>query len=179
MPDTPNGQRTREKQKVIEAFYTRYKTALKGYFLRRVQNHAEADDLTQELLVRVTRQVDREEIENPDAFVFKVAANLLRSRGREWQRHAKFGDQLDHLVKSVEVLSPERVLVDKQSLERLLKHLDSLNPRAREVFFLHRLEGMKYAEIALIHGMSVSTVEKDISKAIAHLARCAAELRDE
>jgi RNA polymerase sigma-70 factor (ECF subfamily) len=179
MPDNISAQRPKEKQRIIETFYSRYKAALKGYFLRRVHNHAEADDLTQELLVRVTQQVDREEIDNPDAFVFKVAANLLRSKGREWQRNAKYGDQLEQLVKSVEVLSPERVLVHRQSLARLLKHLDSLNPRVREVLFLHRLEGMKYAEIALIHGISVSTVEKDISKAIAHLARCAAELRDE
>ena len=178
MPQSHALARPQQKQTVIENFYRKYKVALKNYFMRRVRNHAEADDLTQELLVRITQQVDRNEIENPDAFVFTVAGNLLKNKGREWQRNAKHADHLEHYAKRLETISPERTLADRQSLELLFAHLDTLNARAREVFFLHRLEGMKYSEIAEVYGISVSTVEKDISRAIAHLARCASDIRD-
>jgi RNA polymerase sigma-70 factor (ECF subfamily) len=39
---------------------------------------------------------------------------------------------------------------------------------------LYRLEHLKHGEIAQIFGISVSAVEKHVSKAVAHLARCAA-----
>ncbi|MEM9965416.1 MAG: sigma-70 region 4 domain-containing protein, partial [Asticcacaulis sp.] len=58
----------------------------------------------------------------------------------------------------------------KQSLERIMVALEKLDGRARDVFILHRLEGMKYADIARIYGLSVSSIEKDMMRAIAHLA---------
>lgn len=51
--------------------------------------------------------------------------------------------------------------------------LEKLDERAREVFILHRLESMKYADIARMYGLSVSSIEKDMIRAIAHLARYA------
>ena len=178
MPHSQALDRALEKQNIIEDFYRKYRGVLKNYFMRRVKNHAEADDLTQDLLVRVTQQIDRNEIANPDAFVFTVAGNLLKNKNREWSRNARHVDELEQHAKRLETISPERSLADKQSLDLLFQHLDTLNDRARQVFFLHRLEGMKYSEIAQVYGISVSTVEKDISRAIAHLARCASNIRN-
>lgn len=178
MPQFQAAMRSYEKQQVIESFYRKYKTVLKNYFVRRVRSHAEADDLTQELLIRVTQQVDRNEIENPDAFVFTVAGNLLRNKAREWQRGNRKAEQLEYLARMVESVSPERILSQRETLNLLMQHLELLNTRAREVFFLHRLEGMKYSEIALHYGISVSTVEKDMIKAIAHISRCSEHFRD-
>jgi RNA polymerase sigma-70 factor (ECF subfamily) len=49
-----------------------------------------------------------------------------------------------------------------------------LDERTRDAFILHRLEGWKHAEIARAYGVSVSSVEKYIIKALAHLMRGAA-----
>lgn len=43
--------------------------------------------------------------------------------------------------------------------------LDSLGPRTREIFLLHRLDGLKYREIAAQLDITVSAVEKHIAKA--------------
>ena len=48
--------------------------------------------------------------------------------------------------------------------------LTELHPRTRDVFVLHRLEQMKQAEIAGLFGISVSSVEKHIARALEHLA---------
>ncbi len=174
-------RRSDGRQSALEQFYVKYKSVLHKYFLRKVRSHAEADDLTQDLLVRMAQHMDRTDIENPDVFVFTVAANLIRDRNRKLSRHYRNTEDFEKSVQTVEVLSPERVLLDKQALEVMLKHLKGLaavNPRASEIFALHRIEGLRHAEIAQIYGIATSTVEKDIMRAMAYLAKCAYDSRD-
>jgi RNA polymerase sigma-70 factor (ECF subfamily) len=54
-------------------------------------------------------------------------------------------------------------------LNIVLSVLEELDERTRDAFILHRLEGMKHAEIARLLGVSVSSVEKYIIKALARL----------
>jgi DNA-directed RNA polymerase specialized sigma24 family protein len=61
---------------------------------------------------------------------------------------------------------PEEVLAGEQCLEEMRKTLDAVNRRTREVFFMHRLHGLRYAQIAERMNMPVSTVEKHIARAM-------------
>jgi len=148
-----------------------YHQPLVRYFQRRVGTREEAEDLTQEVFLRLVRRPDAEQIDNPEAFLFRTAVNLLRDRarrGKTYSSHlAEISDQQDRF----EALSPERVLEGRQSLNSALRVLEELDERTRDVFILHRLEGLKYAEIANLYGVSVSSIEKYIIKALAHLAR--------
>ena len=58
-----------------------WRPVLLAYFLRRVRDHAEAEDLTQELLVRLLG-INAGELEHPEAYIFRMASNLLADRGR-------------------------------------------------------------------------------------------------
>ena len=158
-----------------EAFLRRlseaYRQPLQRYFQRRVATREEAEDLTQEVFLRLVRRPDAEQIDNPEAFLFRTAVNLLRDRARRgktfFSHLAEISDHQDRF----EALSPERVLEGRQSLNSALRILEELDERTRDVFILHRLEGLKYAEIANLYGVSVSSIEKYIIKALAHLAR--------
>jgi RNA polymerase sigma-70 factor (ECF subfamily) len=57
------------------------------------------------------------------------------------------------------------VLAARERLEKVMAALDSLGPRTREIFLLHRLDGLKYREIAARLDITVSAVEKHIAKA--------------
>ena len=59
----------------------RFRRPLMGYFLNRVGDRAEAEDLTQQTFLRLLGG-DRSHVANPAAFVFRVAANLLKDRAR-------------------------------------------------------------------------------------------------
>src|SRR3546814_8583965 len=59
-----------------------WRPVLLAYFLRRVNDHAEAEDLTQEMLVRLLG-MDVEELEQPEAYIFRIASNLLADRSEE------------------------------------------------------------------------------------------------
>jgi RNA polymerase sigma-70 factor (ECF subfamily) len=63
-------------------------------------------------------------------------------------------------------------LMEYKELEYLLRcTLGKLPLRRRQIFRMHRLEGMKYAEIADRLGISVKTVEAEISKALKSLRK--------
>ncbi len=71
----------------------------------------------------------------------------------------------------VEQLSPERVLLGRDSLRDVLCTLDELGARTRDIFMSFRLERMKQREIAALYGVGVSTVEKHVMRATQHLTR--------
>ncbi|MFX8817134.1 sigma factor, partial [Acinetobacter baumannii] len=58
-----------------------YRRPLMAYFLRHTNDRAEAEDLTQEVFVRILRGAATS-VQAPDSFVFTIAANLLRDRMR-------------------------------------------------------------------------------------------------
>lgn len=154
----------------------RFRRPLMSYFLRRLGNRSEAEDLTQQVFVRVLSG-DMAELENPQAYIFTVASNLLKDRGRATLRRGGEAvpppeDELvDELLATlVEERSPERVLLGKEALASVLNALDELGERTRDIFILFRLENMKQAQIASLFGISQSTVEKHVMRATAHLA---------
>ena len=58
-----------------------------------------------------------------------------------------------------------------EMLEAYEAALLKLKPKTRRIFLLHRREGLTYAQIAAEAGLSVSGVEKQMMKAIAHIDR--------
>lgn len=159
-----------------------YRRPLMTYFLRHTGDHAEAEDLTQETLLRALRAGDGEAIETPDGFVFTIASNLLRDRARkritrQADRHVSLyppGDgetTAEPLQLAAEDLPADRVLMGKEKLRRTLDALAELPDRTREIFILFRVERLRQTEIAARLGISVSAVEKHVVRAVAHLAR--------
>lgn len=71
--------------------------------------------------------------------------------------------------------SPDAAAVAREELRSLRAALRTLPRRARRVLLLNRLDGLSYAEIAHALGVSVSTVEKDMIRALEVCRRWSAE----
>lgn len=164
---------------LIDRMTRQYREPVRRYFVRRIGHYDEADDLTQELFLRIVRRGRLDDIQDAESFIFQTAANLIRDRQRRRATAGNFLAQFAHnRTENYEVLSPERVLDSKQSLHAALEALNNLDSRCRNAFMLHRLEGLKYSDIAYIYGVSVSAVEKYMIKANAAMARHALNHRD-
>lgn len=154
----------------------RLREALLAYFFKRVQNRAEAEDLTQETFIRLAKHPDKSDGKTLYAYVFAIAANLLRDRARLRTRqhtlaHRSLEEGFEYSSPDlVEDRDPERVLMGKQALQHFWGAVGELNERTRGIFILSRLEGMPQREIARLYGISISAVEKHILKAQAHFA---------
>ena len=159
----------------------RFRGPLMVYFLRRKFPRPEAEDLTQEVFVRMLGRKDDVPPDNGEVYIFQIAANLLRDRARRGLTHsagdhASLDAPVDRIASHpalVEERSPERVLLAQESLAEAMQALDELSERTRHIYILHRLEKMRHKEIASLLGLSVSAVEKHVIRAVAHLAeRC-------
>lgn len=159
------------EQAFFEHLSAAYRGPLIAYFERRVRSREEAEDLTQEVFLRLVRRPESADLDNPEAFVFSTAVNLLRDRMRRDKTFRSHLNETEHRQERFEGISPERVLQDRQALQTVMQRLNQLDERTRDAFILHRLEGWKHAEIARAFGVSVSSVEKYIIKALAHLMR--------
>lgn len=156
----------------------RFRAPLTAYFQRRVGDRAEAEDLTQEVFIRLARRPDQNNGETLEAYVFKIASNVLADwgRGRMSRRanaHQSLGDVSESVTIPqilVEDRDPERVLAGKEALKDIEAALSELNGRTREIFLLSRMEHVPHREIARLHGISVSAVEKHVLRAVAHLS---------
>lgn len=158
----------------VVASYSAHHRQLRAFFQRTV-NEAEAEDLLQELYIRLIRQVDRTPPANCKGFLFSAAANLLRDR---WRRRAvrKLDqmDSLDHFGFDLEDCAehdPSLWAEQIEQLERLNSALAQTSEKAARAFICHRVEGCSYADIATNMGVSVSMVEKYISSALTELRK--------
>jgi len=152
----------------------RFRMPLRSYFTRRVRNRGDAEDLTQEVFLRLARHPDRNRGETIAAYVFKIASCVLLDWRRQQMSHRSAAHQAWHEGPLpgalVESLTPERVVAAKQSLRDIEAGLSELSDRTREIFILSRIENIQHREIAQLHGISVSAVEKHVLKAASHLS---------
>src|ERR1700743_3338053 len=113
-----------------------FRGPLVAYFMRRVRDQHEAEDLTQEVFVRLVNQKDVDPARTK-SYVFTIAANLLRDRARRAAvRQTTTVSTLDNdgaeqIPALVEEISAERVLVAKETLRDVLAALAGLNQRTR------------------------------------------------
>lgn len=155
----------------LQALANRFQQPLRSFFRKRVYDPQEADDLVQEVFVRLSQQGSKRSIENPEAYIFQMAANLLRDRARRSKSRMTALRELCHRSENrIEEISPERVLQGRQGLADVHRALAELPERTRVIFVLHRFEELRYSEIASRLGISVSGVEKQMMDAIRHLA---------
>jgi len=147
------------------AWMVRYGPALRAYFRKKV-GAAEAEDLVQDVFVAMQARGGVDDIEHVNRYIFRVAANAITRRHQpnswNWSEHAGLED-LDALA---DELSPERTLIAKQTLARLVASLQALPPRAAQAFILHRFDEMSYGEIAQHMGISVKAVEMHVKRTL-------------
>jgi RNA polymerase sigma factor (sigma-70 family) len=172
--DTVGGE-----QPFLETLSVRYRGALNRFFENRApQLRNDAEDLTQEVLIRIARRGEGEPIERINGYVFQTASSVLTDRAR--RRAVRGGDQhvdYDEDRHAIEDFSPERVLLAREQVAMVRTVLERLPERVRAAFVLHRFDELGYAEIAKRLGVSVSSIEKYISQAMRELT--AARMRDE
>jgi len=156
----------------------RFRSPLTAYFLRRVNDRSDAEDLTQEVFIRLARRPDQNGGETIEAYVFKIAASVLFDWGRyrtsrRMTAHRTLTDVSENIAlppNLVEDRTPERVLAGKEALKDIEAALGELSERTREIFLLSRMENVHHRDIANLHGISISAVEKHVIRAVAHLS---------
>jgi RNA polymerase sigma factor (sigma-70 family) len=143
------------------------------YLRNRTENPSDAADMTQDVFTQWLDYRDRAKVEQPRAFLFQMARNLLRDHWRKQKVRHIVQPQLEGDAEPVtdEQHDPMAAAQRQQRLEHLKVVLAELSPRRREALMLHRFEGLSQAQIAERMGISLSMVEKHIAFALLHCKR--------
>jgi RNA polymerase sigma-70 factor (ECF subfamily) len=162
---------------LLAAYYEK-RANLVRYLAARTGSLAVAEDLAQELYLRVARLEPDHDAESPVAFLYKAAANLaadhLRGARRAAERERRWTE--DNVIEFAgRALAAEPAADDafaaRQRLTALIQAVDELAPQMGRAFRLHKLEGLSHAETARAMGISVKAVEKHVSAALKALTR--------
>ena len=138
-------------------------------FLRARGAGEDAEDILQELWLKIDRLEAEGPIADPRAYLFRMADNLMHDRVRASMRRSNREqawteagfDPAGH----DETPSAERTLVARQRLRRVEMALATLGERTQIIFRRFRLEGITQSRIAQEEGISVSAVEKHLQRA--------------
>jgi RNA polymerase sigma-70 factor (ECF subfamily) len=165
------------KGALLEAYLSR-RVALKRFLIARLGSEDDAEEVVQELFIRLKRAVVTEEIQTPASYLYRMALNLARDYRRTRQRaQIRDGQWIEGsrvMMGSEPVAnlpSAESAYAAKQLLAAVREALGDLSQQCRRVFVLHKFEELSHAEIANRLGISRSTVEKHMNTALKHLLR--------
>ena len=169
---------------LIEAYLDR-RADLVRFFTLRLRSNAAAEDLVQEIYVRLARVDDDAPIDNPAAYLYRLGSNLMleqmRGQRRSAARDAAWGDAQATTLGPDPVadeVAADTVVAARQRLAAVVAAVRELPARTQEVFRLHKLEGLSHSETAARLGVSRSAVEKHMITVLKHLAVRLAEAPD-
>jgi RNA polymerase sigma-70 factor (ECF subfamily) len=149
-----------------------YFRRLRMLLLRRGRTREEAEDLIQDAFLKMQEYCERGgQVRQPEGFLVRTVLRLAANARRDAHRNLYCEEPVENLTLIVDTTpTPDEVLAGDQCLERMRDALDAVSRRTRDVFFMQRLDGLSYAQIAQRLGVSISAVEKHIATALAILA---------
>jgi RNA polymerase sigma-70 factor (ECF subfamily) len=159
----------------------RYQNRLLTVLEHLVGNREQAEDLAQEVFVRVFKARHRYEPEAKfSTWLFtianNIASNALRSRNRRREVGVPEGNgadstplSLDQLAKAASGAQPTRRLDKVEQAEMVRSAVAALNERQRMALLLAKFEGMSYQDIAQSMGLSVQAIKSLLSRARVNL----------
>ena len=165
----------------FEELVARYQGRLLSLFRHLVRGRDQAEDLAQEVFLRIYRARKRYV---PGAkfstWMFKiahnVASNALRSASRRREVNIVSRSSgtmpsysLDALAIAASGLMPSRQVDTAERAEMVRLAMESLNDRQRMALFLSKFEGMTYADIAETMDLSTPAIKSLLSRARGNL----------
>lgn len=152
-------------EQAFEKIYKLYSNRLYGNLLKLVKSEAEAQEILQDVFLKVWHNRQSIDIEKSfRSYLFKIAENKVYDFFRKVARDKKREARLISLGTNEYVPVDELLQSDKKSAV-LQKAIDSLPPQRKRVFRLCKLEGKSYKEVSELLGISVSTISDHIVKA--------------
>ncbi len=162
----------------FELLLHRYRTPLVNFLYRMVRDREQAEDLAQEVFIRVYRaRAEYVPSAKFTTWLFRIATNLALNSLRD-NRHQKLEDSIDAPARidsedgddrPLDVAEPhpniEQHLVDDARVKMIRHAIEKLPEKQRAAVLLHKYEELDYAEIAKILSCSESALKSLLFRA--------------
>lgn len=153
----------------VARWYDEYHLRLLGFVRANLQKECDAEDVSQEVYLRLLRIPEERVVEHPRAYLLRVAANVIA----DWRTGQKLyetrpPEELDRPAETDDD-GAENDYDRQRSVERIERALAHLPAHYRSAVVLKTRHGMSYEEIAGHLGISERMVKRYIVKAYARL----------
>lgn len=166
----------RAKLDWFEAVILPHQGALRARLRRLTRSADELDDRVAEVLTRAYATREWERIDAGRSFLFAIARNLMIDEARRSKIVAfEAIADLDRLQSDSDL---EAQLHARDELRLVQTIVERLPPKPRRVFLSRRVQEKSPSEIAEEMGLSVSTVEKHLARAVGHLTEAMAKCEE-
>lgn len=152
-----------------DSLYKKFSSLLYGICLRYANNRMEAQDVLQEVFVKIYNNIGSYNFEGSfEGWLRRIAVNTSITNYRKNLKHAYQLD-VDDLSRVQE--EPYEFEDLEFTAEEMMKCIEKLPAGYKTVFNLYVIEGMMHKEISEILGIDVNTSKSQLSRAKTHLQR--------
>lgn len=160
-----------EEELAFEILFRKYYVRLCGFANKFIANRAEAEEIVQEVFLNIWKKRDRLKLDNEiRPYLFKSIQNLCFN----FLEHKKVTNNYYSVIAVVyknqaEEFNSYESLLYTELQARVDQAIGTLPDQCRNIFQMSRHDGLKYTEIADTLGISVKTVETQMSRALSKL----------
>lgn len=167
-----------------EVLIKQYKNNIYNYALYMLKNKMDADDVTQEVFIKIWKNIDTFNIKAAKAWIMKVTHNLcidyLRKRRNEEGREVNIEKEFKNKPDEDNDLTDTEVRLRKNILkERIREEIGYLPENLKSVFVLYELQGFKYSEISETLNLPLNSVKVYLMRARKKLQEELREFKNE
>ena len=157
-----------ERAAAFGAIVVAHAGRLCNYVYRHVRSREVAEDIVQELFIRLWERGDAQQLQDPLPYLYQASHNRALSYLRQQRVRRRWETQAMTAPEGADGTAHGEM--ELSELASALEHaIAELPERRRQVFLMSRDEGLPHAEIARILGLSVKTVESHVWRAITTL----------
>lgn len=144
---------------------------LKLRLMRRFGSRDYATELLHDTYLRIGAVDAAVAVRNPEAYLYRVALSVAADNSRNDRRQIDKATIEALRRRDDAELDPEHIVAVREEWTSLLRALDELPQRRREIFIAARLDECTHREIADRFGVSVDTVERELKQALEFFAK--------
>jgi RNA polymerase sigma-70 factor (ECF subfamily) len=153
-----------------------HKNRIFNYALYMLRNRMDAEDITQEVMIRTWQNINKFNFNKAKAWIMRTTHNLcidyLRKNQLSFQREMSIDSEKENYLEDKSIDGNPAKVANKKMISTMIKSaIENLPERLKSPFVLHEIEGFKYKEISKILDVPLNTVKVNLLRARKHLQK--------
>jgi len=150
------------------SLYDRYVDSIYRFVYFRVNDEDHAWDITQDCFLKALEYMEGTKVENPRAFLYQVARNMLVDFYRAKEKKATiYLSDIKYDIPEKDTLIED---LDRNiDIKNIMVHIDKLPEHHKDLIILRYVDGLSFAEIAEILGKNQVALRVQTSRIIKEL----------
>ena len=136
-----------------------------------INDKAAAEDIVQDVFMNLWRRRNEVELATPmQGYLYRATTNGALNWIEKNKRTVSFDETIQHQDAFASNVVEDSVN-ERELRSRVKQAIDRLPPKCKAIFILNRYKGLKYKQVAEFLGISIRTVENQISIALERLRK--------